>query len=233
LEPEAKAICKDYAIPTLPSGVATDWSAGVKIAEEIGYPVVMKIVSPDIPHKTDAGAVMMGVRSSNEVREAFDRIIERSLRFKSGASVAGVLVEKQAPTGIEVIVGVSKDPQFGHAIMVGLGGVFVELLKDVAFRITPVTEEEARNMIHEIRAYPLLTGWRGSPPADVETLVHVMTAVSDLVVENPCIEELDLNPVVVYKKGASVLDSRIVLNESVSISRDVVAPNPDLVDEAC
>lgn len=214
LEPEAKRVCKDYGIPTLPSGVARDAAEAVRIAEKIGYPVVMKVVSADIIHKTEAGAVALGVASADELRKAHYRIVESSLKFKPGASLEGVLIEKQASPGIEMIVGAKKDPQFGPTVMVGLGGIFVELFHDVAFGIVPLTEKQARKMIQETKSYQVLRGWRGKPPGDIEALVKIMKAVSDLVAENPVIEELDLNPVVVHERGASVVDSRIAVRKA-------------------
>jgi acetyl-CoA synthetase (ADP-forming) len=145
------------------------------------------------------------------VRAAYRRILENVRRNRPGARVVGVLVQEMAPASTEVIVGALKDPQFGPALMFGLGGVFVEVLKDVTFRIAPVSEAEAREMIREVKAYPVLKGYRGMPAADVDAIVGILLGVSRLVMEHEVVKELDLNPIMVYEKGAKVVDARIVL----------------------
>jgi len=215
LEREAKAVCRHYGIPTPNSELAHDTQEAVKIAEKIGYPVVMKISSIDISHKSDAGGVVVGLDSSSRVREAYDEIIRSSLKFKPEALIDGVLVEKQAPQGVEVIVGAKKDPQFGHVVIVGLGGVSVELFSDFSSRITPFSKREALKMIREMKAYQLLAGWRGTKPKDIPALAEVIMAVSNLVTEYSLIEEMDLNPVMIYERGAVALDSRISLGTEI------------------
>jgi len=209
LEDEAKAICQEYDISTPTSQLAHDPQEAVKIAERIGYPVVMKISSIDISHKSDVGGVAIGLDSASKVHAAFDGLIKNALHFKADASITGVLVEKQAPQGVEMIVGARKDPQFGHIIIVGLGGVSVELFKDFSARLVPFSEREALKMIREMKAYQLLAGWRGKSPMDIAALAKIIMSVSKLVTEYPSVEELDLNPVAVYENGAIVLDSRI------------------------
>ena len=171
----------------------------------------MKIVSPDIIHKSDAGGVMVNLKTKEEVKAAYNKILENVKKFKADARVAGVLVQEMAPQGIEVIVGSIKDPQFGQTLMFGLGGIFVELLKDVTFRVAPITEQEAAEMIVGVRAYPLLNGYRNTPAADVKAIVNVLMCVSKLVMDHPEIRELDLNPVMAYEKGAKTVDARIIL----------------------
>jgi len=211
LEHEAKALCLEYGIPVTKFKVASSAEEAVKFAEEIGYPVVLKIVSPDVIHKFDVGGVILNLKSSEEVRNAYNQIIENVKRNKPDAKILGVNVQEMAPPSTEIIVGAIKDPQFGPTIMFGLGGIFVEVLKDVTFRIAPITEGDAREMISEIKAYPILKGFRGAPPADIEAIVKILVNVSKLVMEHQEIKELDLNPIMVYRSGAKTVDARIIL----------------------
>jgi len=213
LEPEAKTICIEYGIPVTKFKVAKNDKEAVQFAEEIGYPVVLKIVSPDIIHKFDVGGVILDLKSPEEVEDANKRILENVKKRKPNASIVGVLVQEMAPHSTEVIVGSTKDPQFGPALMFGLGGIFVEVLKDVTFRIAPITELDAREMITEVKAYPILKGYRGQPPADTEAIVQILLNTSRLVTDYPEIKELDLNPIMVYEKGAKTVDARIILEE--------------------
>jgi len=211
LEPEAKTVCMKYGIPVTKFKVASSKEEAVKFAEEIGYPVVLKIVSPDIIHKSDVGGVMLNLQSAKEVGKAYDRMIENVKKQKPEAKILGVSVQEMAPPSTEVIVGAIKDPQFGPTLMFGLGGIFVEVLKDVTFRVAPITEEDAKEMIREIKAYPILEGFRGAPPADIEAIVQILVNTSRLMMENPEISELDLNPIIVYEDGAKTVDARIIL----------------------
>jgi acetyl-CoA synthetase (ADP-forming) len=211
LETEAKAICLEYGIPVTKFMLALNESEAVKFAGLIGYPVVLKIVSPDIIHKSDAGGVMINLKNPNEVAEAYEKIVENGKKYNSNANIVGVLVQEIAPQSTEVIVGAIKDPQFGQTIMFGLGGIWVEILKDVSFRIAPLSLEDARQMIIELKAYPLLKGYRNTPPADIDELISILCNTSRLVMENPEIKELDLNPVMAYQKGAKTVDARIIL----------------------
>ncbi|MBM1154296.1 acetate--CoA ligase family protein [archaeon] len=211
LEPEAKQICQEYGIPVPPFAVAKTEEEAVKAAEQFGYPVVLKIVSPQVLHKTDVGGVLVKLKNAEEVRKGYHHIIENVRRHVPDADIHGILVTKFAEEGVEVIVGAIKDPQFGPAVMFGLGGIFVELYNDVSFRLAPVSERDAREMIQEIKAYPILTGYRGRQPCDIETIVKIIRAVSQLVTDHPEISSLDLNPIEVYPKGAYVVDARIVL----------------------
>jgi len=211
LEPEAKAVCIKYGIPVTNFEVAKNEADAVKLAEEIGFPVVLKIVSPDIIHKSDVGGVVVGLKTAKDVRNAYHQILKNVKRHKADAKIVGVLVQEMAPSSTEVIVGAIKDPQFGPALMFGLGGIFVEVLKDVTFRVAPITEDEAREMITEVKAYPLLRGYRNQPPADIEAIVEILLKTSRLVMEHQEIKELDLNPIMVYEKGAKTVDARIIL----------------------
>jgi acetyl-CoA synthetase (ADP-forming) len=213
LEPESKEVVGSYGMPVTKFKVAKAVEEAVKFSGEIGYPVVIKIVSPDVLHKSDVGAVKINLKNADEVRAAFSDIIKNVKKFKSDARIIGVIVEQLAPQGNEVIVGMAKDPQFGPALMFGLGGIFVEVLKDVAFRIAPLTEYDAREMIQEIKGYPVLTGIRGQKPADINSIVDIILKVSKLVTEHTNIDQLDLNPILVYEKGARIVDARIILSE--------------------
>jgi acetyl-CoA synthetase (ADP-forming) len=212
LEPEAKTICMEYGIPVTKFKLASSEENAVEHAHEIGFPVVLKIVSPDIVHKFDVGGVILNLKNGRQVREAYKKIISNVKRCKPDARIVGILVQEMAPSSTEVIVGMTKDPQFGPALMFGLGGIFVEVLKDVSFRVAPITERDAREMITEIRGYPVLMGYRGMPPADVDTLVQILLKTSKLVTEHLEVDQLDLNPIMVYEKGAKVVDARIILS---------------------
>jgi len=211
LEPEAKMVCMEYGIPVTRFKVAGTPEEAVKFAEEIGYPVVLKIVSPDIIHKFDVGGVVLNLNSYNEVENAYEHILKNVKRHKPDAKIVGMLVQEMAPESTEVIVGATKDPQFGPALMFGLGGIFVEVLKDVTFRIAPINESDAREMITEVKAYPILRGYRGQPPADIDAIVNILLNTSKLVMDHQEIKELDLNPIMVYEKGAKTVDARIIL----------------------
>ncbi|MCS7284035.1 MAG: acetate--CoA ligase [Anaerolineae bacterium] len=210
---EARTILEAYGFPLPPSRLATTPEEAVAAAEEMGYPVVLKIASPDILHKTDVGGVRLNLRSPTDVRDAFDLIVYRAARYVPGARIWGCLVQKMVPPGREVLIGMSRDPQFGPLVAFGLGGIYVEALKDVVFRVAPFGPEEAAEMVREIRSYPLLEGIRGQPPADVEAIVDALCRVSQLVTDFPEIAELDINPLMVFEegKGAVALDMRLIL----------------------
>ncbi len=211
LETEAKVVCMDYDIPVTKFKLAKNDAEAVEHATSIGFPVVLKIVSPDIIHKSDVGGVIIGVKNVKEVRSAYKQIMNNVRKHNPSAKIVGILVQEMAPAGTEVIVGSIKDPQFGPAIMFGLGGVFVEVLKDVTFRVAPVTEDEAAEMISEVKAYPLLKGYRNTPPADLKAITKILLNTSKLVMDHVEIKELDLNPIMVYEKGAKTVDARIIL----------------------
>lgn len=218
LEHEAKDIMKAYGIPIPPYETAATAEEAVEKSEKIGFPVVLKILSKDVLHKSDAGGVKVNLKNADEVKQAFAEIMDNAKAYgkEKGIKVdmsRGVFISDFADMGTEVIVGVTLDPQFGHALMFGLGGIFVEVLKDVTFRLIPLTEIDAREMIREIKAAKILDGIRGEAPRDVDALVDVIMAVSKMVEENPDIIELDCNPVFLYEKGKGVLvvDARILI----------------------
>ncbi len=211
LETEAKTICAEYGIPINKFKLALNEKEAATYADDIGYPIVLKIVSPDIIHKSDAGGVIINLKNSADVINAYKKILENVKKYKADAKIVGVLVQEMAPQSTEVIVGAIKDPQFGQTLMFGLGGIFVEVLKDVNFRIAPITADDAKEMITQLKAYPLLKGFRNTPPADIGALVNILCNTSRLVMDNPEIKELDLNPVMAYQKGAKTVDARIIL----------------------
>ena len=211
LEPEAKEICKLYEIPVTTFEVADSRKKAIEYAEKIGYPVVLKIISPDIIHKSDVGGVIINVENRNDVEKAYNKIMSAVKTKRPRSKITGILVQEMAPSSTEVIVGSIKDPQFGPTLMFGLGGVFVEIYKDTTFRIAPITIREAKEMISEIRAYPLLKGYRGQPKADVDAIAKVLLNTSQLVMNHQEIKELDLNPIMVYENGLKTADARIIL----------------------
>ena len=186
--------------------LATTAEQAVDLAGQIGYPVVMKIVSPMIPHKTEAGGVKVGVRDAQAVREAFAEIVANAGRHSPGAPIDGVLVQAMVSGGTEVILGVTQDPLFGPAILFGLGGIFAEVMKDVCFRIAPITRSEAMAMIRSIKAFPILDGARGRPKADLEALADALVRLAALAVDlQDSIAEIDINPLIVLPAGQGVV----------------------------
>jgi acyl-CoA synthetase (NDP forming) len=213
-EIEAKQMLEDAGIRVSPARLAKTADEAAKIADQLGYPVVLKVVSEQITHKSDVGGVELDLESAADVRAAFDRIVASAKQHVPNAAIDGVAVQRMEPAGIEVIVGMTKDPQFGPVLMFGLGGVLVEVLKDVAFRVVPINERDARQMIHEIKGYPLLEGYRGHDPADVAKLEQLLLRLSSFVEQHPEVAELDLNPVFAYKDDAIAVDARIVLTDA-------------------
>jgi len=211
LEPEAMAVCMDYGIPVPKFRLARTPEEALGFAEEVGYPLVLKIVSPQIVHKSDVGGVVAGIRTREEVGAAYRKILASVKEKAPDAKVIGILLEAMAAPATEVIIGSTKDAQFGPVLMFGLGGIFVEVLKDVTFRVAPITQSDAMEMITEVKGYQVLKGQRGQPAADVNKLVDILLRVSDLLVDHPEIKELDLNPVIVYADGAKTVDARIIL----------------------
>lgn len=213
-EIESKHVIEAADIPTTRTLLARCVDEAVASAREIGYPVVLKIVSPDIAHKSDIGGVELNLQSEPAVRSAYERILARLASALPDVRPSGVSIQPMARAGTEVIVGMTRDPQFGPVLMFGLGGVLVEVFKDVAFRLVPISRRDAREMLHEITAYPILAGYRGREPADMGALEDLLVAVSSLAEQHPEIEELDLNPVVAYRDSVLAVDARIVLASS-------------------
>ncbi|MEJ2130046.1 MAG: acetate--CoA ligase family protein [Gammaproteobacteria bacterium] len=212
-EIEAKALLDDAGVPVTRTVLATTQKEARAEAQRLGYPVVLKIVSPDISHKSDIGGVKVGLTSGAAVAAAFKEIIANAKKAEPDARITGIAVQHMAPAGTEVIVGMTTDPQFGPVLMFGLGGVLVEVLKDVSFRVVPLEERDAEQMIDEIKGRAILDGVRGQPPADKAALKSAILKVSEFVERNPVVRELDLNPMLVYPDGAIAVDARIVIAE--------------------
>ncbi|MGQ9490836.1 MAG: acetate--CoA ligase alpha subunit [Anaerolineae bacterium] len=210
---EAREVMEAYGIPLPKAGLAATPDEAVALAEAIGYPVVMKIASPDILHKSDIGGIKLNITSASEVRDAFDLLVYRAQRFMPDATIWGCQVQQMVKGGREVIIGMNRDPQFGPLIMFGLGGIYVEALKDVTFRVAPVDRRNATEMLDEIRSYRLLRGVRGEKPSDRAAIVDTLLRVSQLVTDFPEIVELDINPLMVFEQGRGVLgiDMRLAL----------------------
>ncbi|MCK5099762.1 MAG: acetate--CoA ligase family protein, partial [Desulfobacteraceae bacterium] len=211
-ELDGNAILKCYGFNTLQMELAKNKSQAVKIAEKIGFPVVMKIVSNEILHKSDAGGVKVGLENKKEVETAFEKIMDNAHGYNPDATLDGVLVQKMVPKGREVILGVNRDPQFGHAIMFGLGGIFVEVYKDVAFRLAPMARNVVRRMIRSIRGYPILKGLRGEKPADIETIEKNLLSLREMVTDFPIIKELDINPLFVHNEGEGTTVADVIIS---------------------
>ncbi len=211
-EPEAKEVFAAYGLPVPKGKLAKNEEEAVKIAHAVEYPVVMKIVSPQIIHKSDAGGVKVNIKSDDEVRQAFRDIIENAKHYDPHADIHGVYVQHMEPWGTETIIGSTYDKQFGPTVMFGLGGVFVEILKDVTFRIAPFSEDEAMDMIKEIKGYKILRGARGEKPRDVKAIAEAISRLSQLVWDfRDYIKEVDANPVMAYEHGIKIVDARIIL----------------------
>jgi acyl-CoA synthetase (NDP forming) len=210
-EIESKELVGGAGIPVIEAKLARTKAEAVALCKKIGFPVVLKVVSPDVIHKSDSGGVKLGLDNTAQVGKAYDEILSAIKKVQPKAKVEGISVQKMARPGVEVIIGMTKDAQFGPVLMFGLGGILVEVLKDVSFRIVPLTKRDAREMIKEIKGYPLLEGYRGQEPADIPFLEAMILKVSDFIDKNPEIKELDLNPVFAYKEGAVAVDARVIL----------------------
>jgi 4-hydroxybutyryl-CoA synthetase (ADP-forming) len=213
LEEEGYEVLKAYGFPTPKSILGATEDECVSAAKEIGYPVVMKIASPDIIHKSDAGGVKVGVKSDDELRQAFRAIMENAKKYRADAKIKGVLVQEMVKSAKETILGASEDPTFGPVIMFGLGGIYVEVLKDVVFRVAPIDGREAMKMVESIKTIKLLKGVRGEKPSDLKAIADSLQRLSQLVIDFPEIKEFDINPLLVLEegKGARVVDARIIL----------------------
>jgi len=212
MEDESKEALEAYGIPTTRELLAVNEDDAVKSAEKIGFPVVLKVYSPEVIHKSDVGGVIIGLETVSEVREAFRKIIENVSLKKPEAKVLGVLVQEMIPKGYEVIVGAIRDAQFGPVVMFGLGGVFTEVLKDVSFKLAPLSKKEALQMIKETKGFKILEGFRGEEPADLEALAGVIIKVGRIITDLHEVTEIDINPLIVHDRGLIAVDARIVLS---------------------
>ena len=216
-ESQASDILNLYGIPTTTRAISSSENEAIRHANEIGYPVVLKVDSPDILHKSEADAIKLNLKNELDVRNAFKGIIRNAKNYNPNAEISGVSVQEMLPEGVEVIVGVTNDPVFGHVIMFGLGGIFVEIFQDISFRVAPITRNDALEMIEEIKSYKVLKGARGKPPVDIDAIVDVLLKVSALVSDyGDYIDELDINPLIVYEKGIKAADAMLVVRDSVN-----------------
>lgn len=210
-EPEALALLAGYDLPVIAHRLATSPDEAATAARELGCPVALKVISPDIVHKSDVRGVVLNIATPEDAAAAFSAIHARITGHASRFTFHGILVAKMAAPGTEVIVGMVRDPQFGPAVMFGLGGIFVELYKDVVFRLPPLTLADARAMLAEVKAAPLLTGYRGQPPRDLDALAACACAVARIGAEHPEIQEIDLNPIIAHERGCVIVDGKILV----------------------
>jgi acyl-CoA synthetase (NDP forming) len=210
-EIESKQLLKEAGVPTTDIVLAKSRDEAVVFAGKIGFPVALKINSPDIIHKSDIGGVMLGLGDGAAVGRAYDEMMAVAKVKQPDAKIDGASVQNMAKPGVEVIIGVSRDPQFGPVLMFGVGGILVELLKDVSFRIAPITQRDAGEMIREIKSFPLLEGYRGSDPVNIKALEDILLKVSEFASKTPEIKEMDLNPVFARRDDAIAVDARIIL----------------------
>lgn len=212
LETESRALLEEYGI-FLPGAIlAHSPEEAIEAARKMSYPLAMKVVSPDIIHKSDAGGIKLDLKDEKDMKKAFEEILNNACKVTTKERVLGTLVSPMAAKGQECIVGMIRDPQFGSVIMFGLGGIFVEVLKDVSFRVAPLAEEDIDEMIKEIKGYKILTGIRGEKPKDINAIKSILAKLSEIAINHAEIEEIDLNPVIVHEKGVSIVDSRVIIN---------------------
>ena len=211
-ELEAKRVFAAAGIPTVVTHSAFSPNEAASLADQIGYPVGIKILSPDITHKSDVGGVILGLNNALEVVEAYEQMFHDVEERCPGARIEGATVQAMADPGVEVVVGMTRDPQFGPVLMFGLGGVLVEVLKDVSFRVVPLCRADAREMIQEIKGFPLLNGYRGREPVDIRSLEDILLNLSDLCSTSPELKEVDLNPIFACAAGAVAVDARVILD---------------------
>jgi len=223
---DALSLLQQSGIPTAALSYSDSQARAVELAEETGYPVVLKLDADGLVHKTEIGGVITDVRNANEVLEHYDRLMERAAQHN--LSNPAVLVQPMVKGGVEMAIGMVRDPQFGPLVMCGLGGVYVEVVKDTAFRLPPVTEDDAREMIEGLKGYKLLTGYRGAPPSDQQPLIDALVTVSQMVSGFPLIQELDINPFVVCPKGkpSRAIDARIILVSPAKVAHVETAAVP-------
>jgi len=206
---ESKNLLKEIGIPIPEQELAITKEETIAVAKKIGFPVVLKLMAEDIVHKSDTGAVKLNINNEAEIATAYDELMKIPSQSEKSISVQKMAAEPIT----ELIIGMTTDAQFGPALMFGIGGILVELLEDVSFRIAPITEYDAREQIHEIKGFPILDGYRGKPKADLDAIVNTLLKISDLVIKHEEINEMDLNPVFIYESGLVCVDARIILKK--------------------
>jgi len=211
LETESRELLKEYHISLPEAELADSIEKAIEIGNAMRYPLAMKVVSPDIIHKSDAGGIKLGLNNHEDIKTAFKEIVTNAEKVVEKKNIAGTLISPMAKKGQECIIGMIRDAQFGPVIMFGLGGIFVEVLKDVSFRVTPLAAEDIDEMVKEIKGYKILTGIRGEKPKDIDAIKDILARLSEIAIDNPEIKEIDLNPVIVHEKGASIVDSRVII----------------------
>lgn len=215
-EAESYSLLSEYGISVPKYLVAYSEKEAIEAGEKLGFPLVMKIISPDIIHKSNLGGVAMNIINSLQIKKVYKNIISQVREKRPDAKIDGILLYRQAPKGVEVIVGMIRDPQFGPTVMFGLGGIFVEILKDVAFRVCPVERTDIEEMLAEIEGIKMLQGYRGRPRCDVKAIIDIIMEISRLALNYSVITEIDLNPIIVYEKGAVVVDAKVFLNKDLN-----------------
>ena len=211
---EAQQICSLHHIPTPKSHMTSNMHEAVLKAKDMGFPVALKIVSPQILHKSDVGGVVLNIRNGHELETQYEKMTAEGDKRARSYKILGVLVEKMMPSATELIIGGIRDNQFGPSIMFGIGGIFTEIYNDVAFRVAPIARIDAWNLIHALKGFRILEGVRGKPPADLGAIIDVLLSVSDLITEHDRISQLDLNPVMAYSDSVCAVDTRIIVRQS-------------------
>ena len=210
-EAEAKKLLEQAGIPVNDTRLARTKSEAVSLSREIGFPVALKVVSPDVVHKSDIGGVKVGLINTAQVQKAYTEIIANVKESLPDATIEGVSVQKMVLPGVEIIIGVTEDAQFGPVVMFGLGGIWVEAIKDVVFRVVPVTAWDAEEMVREIKGFAVLQGYRGQEAVDLSFLAKLITRISEFIEKNPRFKEIDINPLIAYSDSAVAVDARIVM----------------------
>jgi acetyl-CoA synthetase (ADP-forming) len=218
MEHESKELISQCDIPVGQFKLVTSEEEAISFAEEIGYPVVAKLMSPEILHKTDAGLVKLNIKTTEQLIDVYNSLIEKAKNINQITRIEGINIQKMVQEGvIEIIIGALRDKNFGPVIMFGLGGIFIEIFKDVTYRVCPVSENEAEKMIKEIKAFPLLNGYRNNPQGDIDEIIVTIRKCCKIMNDNPLIQEIDLNPIILFPKGKGLIavDARIILKEEV------------------
>ncbi|MBI3600233.1 MAG: acetate--CoA ligase family protein [Nitrospinae bacterium] len=211
-EPETKALISAWGIPVPKTALIKKQEEIAAATKNLNPPFVLKVVSPDILHKSEIGGVKTELKDAEEINKAWAKMIIDIKDKSPKHRIDGFLLEEMAPKGVEVIIGALRDPQFGPAVMFGIGGIAVELMKDVSYRLAPINKKYALDMIREVKSYPLLTGFRGSKPVDLENIASVIIKLSEILIKIEDIKEIEINPLIVYEKGVMAVDARVVLN---------------------